>query len=219
MKNVTKLFFCILCLMATAHSIDSLETKIPGTAEDYFPFIVGMVKHFEVLEPYATGETRYGYHICTETDNIKGERFGLIEEIMFLGPMKIKNTQIYAISGNQVFLAVTEGPSGKTKYTTRPIILKMPKTKEEIVEWSYHHERGKDTVYKCEAKYLPVLETQWGEFRHLIIVKKSTYSDGDLWGVEKEYYAKDYGLVKCERFNPQGELVGMASYEVSKIEK
>jgi len=219
MKNKMKVAACVLCVIATAYSLDSLDTLIPGTIEEYFPFSVGVGKHFDLLEPNADGETRFSYEICTEKENVEGELWGAFKRTVFLGSMKIESQEVYAIGGNQVFLDFTMSMLGKKKFFERPIILKMPNTTEDIIEWSYHDDGDERSEHKCEAEYLPVLKTRRREFKHLIVVKKSSYLEGDLLTISKKFYARNYGLVRSESINPQNEELIMAtSYEVSIID-
>ncbi len=213
-----KIILLIVVVFATFCFSEANSESVPGNIQSYFPFLVDVGMHYNLLKPTQTGNTRYGYSVCTAKEIIDGELCGAINETMFLGTMKIKNISIYAIADNQVFLSYTKGLAGEHKYITRPIILKLPQNKKKKVEWSYHHDRDTSEIHKCTSEYMDSISTKLGVLKDIIVVTEQTFSEGELFLTEKRYYAKNYGLVRNESIGKSGEVLDNVSYELVKKE-
>lgn len=186
------------------------SAAVPGDVKSYFPFLLNMGMHYDLLEPTATGNKRIRYTVCIDKFYKDGELCGAIKNITFIGSIKTEALYVYAIGDNQVFLTmITTDLMGTTKYYVRPIILKIPSKKNQKVEWTYHHARDTSEVYKCSSEYIPSLSTKLGKLKDIVVVTKKTYLKGELYTfTEKEYYAKGYGLVRFETINDSGEVAG-----------
>lgn len=219
MKKFKAIAILILYLVISLYGQNEANNNIPGTIEDYFPFIEGMEKHFDLLKPSQTGKTKASYSICTANDVIENIQYGAIKTISYVGDIKVVKTEIFICNEEQVSLFESQNEfTGRTRYTNMPIVFKMPKNKEDIMKWK-NQENGTDEFSVYEASFLDTLITRISVYENIVSVSEQKYYKGELFGKTINYYAKDFGLVKSELFDEKGVIINMGSSEISKIVK
>lgn len=171
--------------------------EIQKTVQDYFlpKFNAGYV--YNKLDANSAGNKKAKHVIYYSRGIIDGEVNYFFETIHFVESMKIKRVDVYAIVCDSVYQTSNENQlSGKTVYTIRPVVLKLP-TQGKAINWSWTGENDRSEVHNATATYLENYQTPLKIFDNVLIVKDVvTHKDGKY--VIKYYYAKGYGLIKNE---------------------
>ena len=186
-----------------------------ANAEEYFPFHTDKGYEYEmILYPPDNPPSRVRHYTqCLNRNTIHGELAGVFETASFIEGMKFTNEHAYSIANGQVFFNSEKSVLGTEHYTNRPIILMIKQGNREY-SWTSYDIGSKRDISRY-AKRLSEIKTKLRTFKDVILVIH-TVSLGNEEFIEKEYYARGYGLVKQESFNKAGKL--LISKEITKID-
>lgn len=206
MKSKIMLFMALFAI--TCPALAKAEEPI---SLSYFQSKLRSGYIYEKLSPVKTGDKRDRYVTYVDNDKIDGELVGLFETVSYLGPMKVKRSDLYTFVDNKVYHSVTFNEmTGKNVFFNRPTILIVPNPgKEEMWE-------DKDKGEKYRSKLIKSVNTNMKTFNDVLLVEREFDLDGKKVKY-KEYYAKGYGLVRTEA-SLDGKVEGMISSDLVKIE-